>query len=78
MTPYAKEHFKTVLLLQMSFELVQASHKISSQWSSQKYSFEVLKSGFPIFKDFVLKFHVHYHSVSGSQNRQLSRKTERS
>ena len=35
--PYWSENFKTLLLLQFSFELCQTSPEFSSQWSSQKH-----------------------------------------
>ncbi len=41
--PCRSQNFKTPLLLQITFESFQAFSDFSSQWPSQKYSFDFLK-----------------------------------
>ncbi len=81
MGPYGSQNFKTLLLLQITFESFQTFSAFSSQWSSQKYCFRFLKFGVFDFSGILFllwhsnvfhntpHFDIFYRSVSVCENK---------
>ncbi len=59
--PYGSKNFKTLVLIQINFESVEAFSEFASQWSSQKYIFVFFwKLSLRFLTFFFRKFQIHH------------------